>query len=57
MMSEFITNLTPAVGLVVDTVGTALNLFMQPPLVLFVGLGLVGAALAYGSKLLKFGKK
>jgi Na+-driven multidrug efflux pump len=57
MMTDFITNLTPAVGLVVDTVGTALNLFMQPPLVLFVGLGLVGAALAYGSKLLKFGKR
>ena len=56
MMTDFLGNLTPAVNLVVDTVGTTLNLFMQPPLILFVGLGLVGAALAYGKKLLKFGK-
>ena len=55
-MEGFLGNLTPAVDLVVETVGTTLNLFMQPPLVLFVGLGLVGAALAYGKKLLKFGK-
>ena len=56
MVTDFLGNLTPAVNLVVDTVGTTLNLFMQPPLILFVGLGLVGAALAYGKKLLKFGK-
>ena len=55
-MEGFLGNLTPAVDLVVETVGTTLNLFMQPPLVLFVGLGLVGAALAYGKRLLKFGK-
>lgn len=57
VMTEFIANLTAVSVLVVDTVGTALNLFMQPPLILFVALGVVGAALGIGAKLLKFGKR
>jgi positive regulator of sigma E activity len=43
-ITEAIANLTPAVGFIVETTTTAMDLFLAPPLVFFTGAAMVGIA-------------